>query len=132
MADDVGKTLTFSFDAKRGNINDPGDANVPDVDSTANAFIKTFVDPADLIDFRQEDTTAIPDTWNRYSVALGPIAADLVGATLQFGFSATASNYEPSQACSTTTSWWWSSRAEPFCVTAGRRLLEPSAPAPSP
>ena len=100
VADDVGKTLTFSFDAKRGNINDPNDANCasPNVcDSTANAFIKTFFNPGNLIDFPQVNTTAIPATWNRYSVTLGPIAGDLVGATLQFGFSATAQNFEPSQ-----------------------------------
>ena len=97
VADDVGKTLTFSFDAKRGNINDPADPKCP-CDSTANAFIKTFFNPAvPPLDFEQVDTTAIVVTWNRYSVTLGPIAADRVGATLQFGFSATASNYEPSQ-----------------------------------
>ena len=36
MADDVGKTVTFSFDAKLGNLTSP---------STANAFIKTFLIP---------------------------------------------------------------------------------------
>ncbi|MBW2507868.1 MAG: hypothetical protein JRE81_04495 [Deltaproteobacteria bacterium] len=96
VAEDVGKTLTFSFDAKRGNINDPADPKCP-CDSTANAFVKTFFDPGNLIDFEQVDTTAILVTWNRYSVTFGPIAGDRVGATLQFGFSATASNYEPSQ-----------------------------------
>ena len=95
VADDVGKTLTFSFDAKPGNINDPADPKCP-CDSTANAFIKTFFDPGNLINFLQVDTTAIPDTWNPYSIEL-VIAGNLVGATLQFGFSATASNFEPSQ-----------------------------------
>ena len=101
VAGDVGKTLTFSFDAKRGNINDLADNNCistpnPPCDSTANAFIKTFFNPGTLINFEQVNTTAIPDTWNPYFITLGPIAGDLVGATLQFGFSATASNFEPS------------------------------------
>ena len=42
VADDVGKTVTFSFDAKLGNLTSP---------STANAFIKTFFNPGALIDF---------------------------------------------------------------------------------
>ena len=101
MQGDVGKKLTFSFDAKRGNINDPADDGCinttnPPCDSSANAFIKTFFDPGSLIDFLTVDTTAIPDTWNRYSIEL-QITGPLVGATLQFGFSGTASNFEPSQ-----------------------------------
>ena len=103
VADDVGKTITFSFDAKGGNINDPADNGCinttnPPCDSTANAFIKTFFDPnVPPLDFPKVDTTAIPVTWDRYSVTLGPIPGARVGATLQFGFSATASNFEPSQ-----------------------------------
>ncbi|MBW2160165.1 MAG: hypothetical protein JRH14_09410, partial [Deltaproteobacteria bacterium] len=106
-AADVGQTLTFSFDAKRGNINSatdpkciPGDPEVsPNLpcDSTALAFIKTL-DPAAgyaTTNFITEDTTALPDAWNRYSLTL-VIDAGLVGQLLQYGFSATASNYEPS------------------------------------
>ena len=102
VAGDVGKTLAFSFDAKRGNINDPGDANCigtpnPPCDSTANAFIKTL-DPAAgfaTTTLITEDTTALPNTWGRYSLTL-VIDAGLVGQLLQVGFAATASNFEPS------------------------------------
>ena len=102
VAGDVGKTLTFSFDAKRGNINDPGDANcigtpTPPCDSTANAFIKTL-DPAAgfaTTTLVTEDTTALPGTWGRYSLTL----ADRLGPgrpAAAVGFAATASNFEPS------------------------------------
>jgi hypothetical protein len=95
-ADDVGKTVTFSFGAKRGNINDPADALCP-CSSTANAFIRT-VDPNANFALTNDiavDTTALPDTWGRYSITL-MIDAGLVGQLLQVGFSATASNFEPS------------------------------------
>jgi hypothetical protein len=100
-AADVGKTLRFSFDAKRGNINDPTDAGCtgttnPPCDSTALAFIKTL-DSGNFatIDFVTEPTTDLPVTWGRYSIEL-VIRADLLNQILQFGFSATASNNEPS------------------------------------
>ena len=66
-------------------------------DSTANAFIKT-IDPAanfDQTNFVEEDTTNIPESWNRYSIEL-EIDAGLVDQLLQVGFSATASNDAPS------------------------------------
>jgi hypothetical protein len=104
-AADVGQTLTFSFDAKRGNINSatdpkciPGDPEVsPNLpcDSTALAFIKTLTAGFVTTNFITEDTTAILATWNRYSISLA-IDAGLVGQFLQVGFSATASNFEPS------------------------------------
>jgi hypothetical protein len=99
-AADVGQTLTFSFDAKRGNINDPADNNCintpnPPCDSTALAFIKTLTAGFVTTNFITEDTTAILATWNRYSISLA-IDAGLVGQFLQVGFSATASNFEPS------------------------------------
>lgn len=100
-ADDVGKTIMFSFGAKRGNINDPADAACTDTlnpcNSTANAFIRT-VDPNAAFALTNDipvDTTALPDTWGRYSISL-MIDAGLVGQLLQVGFSATASNFEPS------------------------------------
>ena len=83
--------MTFSFDAKRGNINDPSG------NSTANAFLKTL-DPDNnfaLIDFEEVDTTNLPVEWMRYSVSL-EIRADLEGKIFQFGYSATATNDEPS------------------------------------
>jgi len=102
VEDDVGKTFTFSFDAKRGNINDPADPVCsttpnPPCDSTALAFIRT-VDPdagfAVTNDITR-DTTNLPVEWMGYSIEI-TIDARLVGQLLQFGFSATASNDEPS------------------------------------
>ncbi len=88
VADDVGRTVTFSFDAKLGNI---------ELASTANAFIKT-IDPNN--GFAQTnlvtvDTTNTPDTWMRYEISL-VIDAGLVDQLLQVGFSSTATNYEGS------------------------------------
>jgi hypothetical protein len=91
-ADDVGKTLEFSFDAKRGNINDPTGS------STALAFIQT-VDPNAgfaQTNFVSVDMTNLPaGTWDRNSISL-TIDAGLVGQYLEFGFLSTASNFEPS------------------------------------
>ena len=87
-AEDVGTTLTFSFDAKRGNI---------EGGTTANAFIKTL-DPDDgfaVSASDTQDTTALGVEWNRYSVEL-PLDASLEGHILQFGFQTNASNYESS------------------------------------
>lgn len=102
VEDDVGKTFTFSFDAKRGNINDPADpvcSNTPNppCDSTALAFIRT-VDPDAGFPVTNDvtlDTTNLPVEWMGYSIEI-TIDAGLVGQLLQFGFSATASNDEPS------------------------------------
>jgi exo-beta-1,3-glucanase (GH17 family) len=102
VANDVGKTLTFSFDAKRGNINDPADPVCsttpnPPCDSTALAFIRT-VDPGAGFAVTNDitlDTTNLPVEWMRDSIEI-EIDAGLVGQLLQFGFSATASNDEPS------------------------------------
>lgn len=94
-AGDVGKTLSFSFDAKRGNINDPDDPLCP-CDSTAFAFIRTVdQDTFELTNDVTEDTTTLPITWGRYEISLD-IGSDLVGQGLQFGFSGTATNFEPS------------------------------------
>jgi hypothetical protein len=95
-AADVGRTITFSFDAKRGNINDPADALCP-CNATALAFIKTL-DPTagfSTTNFVQLDTTALPETWNRYEISL-PIDPGLVGQLLQIGFASTATLYQPS------------------------------------
>ncbi len=90
--DDVGKNLKFSFDAKRGNINDPTGS------STALAFIQT-VDPNAgfaQTNFVSVDMTNLPAvTWDRYSISL-TIDAGLVGQLLDFGFLSTASNFDPS------------------------------------
>jgi hypothetical protein len=93
---DVGRTISFSFDAKRGNINDPTDSLCP-CTSTAFAFVKTL-DPMagfSTTNFVTEDTTTLPDTWAGYVISL-PIDVGLVGQLLQVGFSSTATLYQPS------------------------------------
>jgi hypothetical protein len=84
-AGDVGTTWTFEFNAKLGNLVAP---------STALAFIKT-IDPANgyaTTNFVTANMTAIPATWNTYSVSL-TIDAGLVGQLIQFGFNSTATHY---------------------------------------
>jgi hypothetical protein len=90
-ADGVGKVLEFSFDAKRGDINDPTGS------SMALAFIQT-VDPNAgfaQTNFVSVDMTNVGVTWDRYSLSL-TIDEGLVGQMLEFGFLSTASNFEPS------------------------------------
>lgn len=93
---DVGTTLTFAFDAKRGNVNDPTDPLCP-CTSTAIAFIKTLNPAAGFAttNFVQVDTATIPEFWNRYSISL-PIDAGLANQLLQVGFSTTATLFQPS------------------------------------
>ncbi len=88
---DVGKTWFFEFQAKMPAI---GGVTPP---TTALAFIKT-VDPLAgfaTTNFVSEDMTAIPVEWGGYSLSL-TIDAGLVGQLFQFGFSNTATNYDPS------------------------------------
>jgi hypothetical protein len=105
-ADQVGKTITFAFDAKNGDINDPAAENCintpnPPCDSTAKAFVKTFIVPAFILT-NEINLPATPSTspwqvnWDRYEIVLGPIVPELEGQLLQVGFSATAQNFEPS------------------------------------
>ncbi|MGB5502571.1 MAG: hypothetical protein WBM75_09245, partial [Polyangiales bacterium] len=86
-AEDVGKTIAFSFDAKRGNIGGS---------STANAFIKTIVG-GNATNNVTQDTTNLPVTpeWNSFTITL-EIVPELAGEILQFGFQTEASNFEPS------------------------------------
>jgi hypothetical protein len=100
-AADVGTTWVFSFDAKRGDINDPANDNCintpnPPCDSTAVAFIKTLAPPAfNQTNFITLDTTNLPTNWDRYSIEL-EIIPELEGQIIQWGFAATATNFEPS------------------------------------
>ena len=101
-AQDVGKTVAFSFDARRGNINDPGDQGCinttnPPCDSTADAFIQTIDPNAGFVttNLVEDDTTDLPIFWDRHSIQLA-IDAGLEGQLLRFGYSATASNFEAS------------------------------------
>jgi hypothetical protein len=87
-AADVGKTMRFKFDAKRGNI---------ELGSTASAFIKTL-NPAwgwATTNFIQTDMTSIDAEWASYTVSIY-IDPSLEGQLLQFGFVNWASNAEGS------------------------------------
>ncbi len=88
LAGDVGKTFKYSFNAKLGNISGS---------STAIAFIKTLNPAAGYAttNFITADMTAIPVTWQGYSLSI-TIDAGLVGQLIQFGFSNLATLYEPS------------------------------------
>jgi hypothetical protein len=85
VAGDVGGIWTFQFDAKLGNLAAP---------STAIAFLKTLNPAAGyaLTNFLTVDMTAIPTTWNTYTILIS-IGADLEGQIIQFGFANTASNF---------------------------------------
>ncbi len=74
------------FDAKRGNI---GGA------STARGFIKTLDPNAgwQMTNYLVADMTNIPDAWGTYVLNID--ASTVAGQILQFGFSSTATNYEP-------------------------------------
>lgn len=90
-ATDVGKTWVFEFQAKMpamGGVTPP---------TTALAFIKT-IDPGAgfaTTNFVTVDMSNISGDWNTYSVSL-TIDASLVGQLFQFGFSNTATDYNPS------------------------------------
>jgi len=90
-APDVGKTWIFEFQAKMPAV---GGVTPP---TTAVAFIKT-IDPGAgfaMTNFVTVDMASIPGDWNGYSVSLD-IDEGLVGQIFQFGFSSTATNYDPS------------------------------------
>jgi hypothetical protein len=80
-----------------GGTGGTGGGGSQDCNSTATAFIKTL-DPDnnfDLTNLVEEDTTDLPDTWNRYTLEL-EIDAGLQGQLIQFGFNATATSFDPS------------------------------------
>lgn len=85
---DVGRTVTFAFDARRGDLAGA---------TTAMAFVKTLDPNAGYATTRlvTQVTTAIPTTWARYEIALA-IDAGLVGQVLQYGFASRATNYAAS------------------------------------
>lgn len=92
VAGDVGRTLTFAADAKRGNINDPAGS------TTAIAFIKVLKQSDfsyALLAFPTYDTTNLSTSWTRISVSVD-ITPAMQGELLQVGFASTATNYEPS------------------------------------
>ncbi len=90
-ADDIGSVYSFSFDAKRGNI---------DGDTEAVAFIKT-IDPDNMFaqtNFVTIDMTNLDaaDGWLRYTIELPIADSELEGQLFQFGFQTTAKDFEPS------------------------------------
>jgi len=87
-AGDVGKTWTFGFEAKMGELVAP---------STALAFIKTL-DPTNgyaTTNFITEDMTNTPVEWSGATLSL-LIDASLEGQLFQVGFSCSATNYDGS------------------------------------
>ena len=88
LVTDIGRTFTFEFDAKRGNI---GGA------TTAQAFIRTLDPSAGFATTNNVvlDTTNLPADWGTYSITLDLSDSALEGQILQFGFVTTASNFEP-------------------------------------
>jgi len=92
-AGDIGKTLTFSFDAK-GDV-DAGPAG----NTTANAFIKTLDPGTGFLesDADRVDTTSLAATWNSFTLSLDIDGTTIaVGHILQFGYQNNASNFESS------------------------------------
>jgi Cys-rich repeat protein len=107
-ADDLGTTLTFTFDAKRGNINSPtdprcdgdGDNDTPNppCDSTAEAFIQVLDSIGGsfaTLAGDQVDTTNLPEVWGTFTLIVA-IDGSLEGQTLQFGARNRATDFEPS------------------------------------
>ncbi len=96
--DDLGKTVTFNFDARR-----PDDGSAVGINCvspcTAAAFIKT-IDPANGYATTNNivlDTTAIAlGTWESYTLKLDLTNPDLEGQILQFGFENVNRGYDTS------------------------------------
>lgn len=106
-ADDIGKTVIFSFDAKRPDLIDDGFGGDlgPAVGSgclapcTAGAFLKTLDPNAGFAttNILQTDMTAISQSdWVTYTITLDLSDPLLEGQILQFGFENFASNFENS------------------------------------
>jgi hypothetical protein len=88
-AGDVGKVAAFKFEAKHGNWTGGS--------ATCAAFIKTLNPAAGwaTTNYITSDMTNAPQAWGTYTITL-PISAALVGQILQFGFTSTATHYDPS------------------------------------
>ena len=104
-ADDFGKTITFSFDARRpddgfavgdNDIDASGNIFSP---ATASAFIKTIDSRSPAFTYAQTNlvaadmTAIVKGTWVNYSLELAITDPELVGQTFQVGFENTSSNY---------------------------------------
>ena len=87
-AEDVGKTIVFTYDAKQGNIEGA---------STARAFLLTIDPNAGFFVTKREevDTTEVGTDWQGFTLSL-TIDGSQVGQLLQFGFISVAANFEGS------------------------------------
>jgi len=105
-ASDIGKTLTFSFDAKRPDVEDDGlggDASLAvgnncSVECVAQAFVKTLdvSNNYNTTNYIVEVTTAISQAnWTNYTITLDLSDPLLEGQLLQFGFETFATNDNP-------------------------------------
>jgi len=85
----IGQTFTFTFDARRGNIEGA---------TTALAYIQTLDPDVGFArtNFITIDTTNLPFDWNRYEISLDLSDPALEGQILQFGFQNTASSFDGS------------------------------------
>ncbi len=85
----IGQRLTFSFDAKAGNIEGA---------TTAVAYIQTLNPLAGFnqTNFVPIEMTNIPNTWNRYEAILDLTDPLLEGQILQIGFRSVASDFQGS------------------------------------
>ena len=85
----IGQRLTFSFDAKAGNIEGA---------TTAVAYIQTLDPPTGFsqTNFVPVVMTSIPNTWNRYEAILDLTDPLLEGQILQIGFRSVASDFQGS------------------------------------
>jgi hypothetical protein len=124
-AADVRNTWTFQFDAKLGNIVSP---------STAVAFVKT-IDPAQgyaQTNYFPLDMTAIPATWNTYSISI-TLDPALAGQLIQFGFGNTATHYVGSGIFYDNITWTKTATADVGGpARAGAFDLRPASPNPFP
>jgi hypothetical protein len=122
-AADLHTTWTFQFDAKLGNLVSP---------TKAVAFIKT-IDPLHsyaTTNYINLDMTAIPATWNTYTISIALDSTALAGQFLQFGFGSTTSNYVGSGVFYDNITFMKTSSTGVGVTGAGISDLRPAAPNP--
>ena len=100
--------------------------------NTAVAFIKTLDPSAGFATTNNitVNTTAIPDSWNRYSIQI-VVDNALIGQVLQFGFAATATNFEPSGVFYDNVAFHVASTIACHAVAPGDLVINEIMPNPS-